>query len=57
GAATDTDQVIHESADLLYFLLVRAAAAGVGLDAIEAELDRRERRVTRRPMRSKDEPR
>jgi phosphoribosyl-ATP pyrophosphohydrolase len=56
GAATDTDQVIHESADLLYFLLVRATAAGVGLDAIEAELDRRERRVTRRPMSAKDDP-
>jgi phosphoribosyl-ATP pyrophosphohydrolase/phosphoribosyl-AMP cyclohydrolase/histidinol dehydrogenase len=48
--------VIHESADLLYFLLVRATAAGVGLDAIEAELDRRERRVTRRPMSAKDDP-
>lgn len=57
GAATDTDQVIHESADLLYFLLVRATAAGVGLDAIEAELDRRERRVTRRPMSAKDDAR
>jgi phosphoribosyl-ATP pyrophosphohydrolase len=54
GAATDPDQVIHEAADLLYFLLVRAAAAGVGLEEIEAELDRRERKVTRRPMTAKE---
>jgi len=54
GGATATDQVIHEAADLLYFLLVRATAAGVRLEEIEAELDRRERRVTRRPMTAKD---
>jgi phosphoribosyl-ATP pyrophosphohydrolase len=53
GAATGPDQVTHEAADLLYFLLVRAAAAGVGLEEIEAELDRRERKVTRRPMTAK----
>ena len=55
GAATDPDQVIHEGADLLYFLLVRAAAAGVHIDDLEAELDRRERRVTRRPMVAKED--
>ena len=54
GAATGPEQVTHEAADLLYFLLVRAAAAGVGLEEIEAELDRRERRVTRRPMTAKE---
>jgi phosphoribosyl-ATP pyrophosphohydrolase len=54
GAATGSDQVIQEAADLLYFTLVRATAAGVGLGEIEAELDRRERRVTRRPMIAKD---
>jgi phosphoribosyl-ATP pyrophosphohydrolase len=54
GAATGPDQVTHEAADLLYFLLVRAAAAGVGLEEIEAELDRRERKVTRRPMTAKE---
>ncbi|MGH8951202.1 MAG: phosphoribosyl-ATP diphosphatase [Acidimicrobiia bacterium] len=53
GEATQPDQVIHEGADLLYFLLVRAAAAGVHIDDLEAELDRRERRVTRRPMAAK----
>ena len=54
GAATGSDQVIQEAADLLYFTLVRATAAGVGFEEIEAELDRRERRVTRRPMSAKD---
>jgi len=54
GAATGPDQVTDEAADLLYFLLVRAVAAGVGLEEIEAELDRRERKVTRRPMTAKE---
>jgi phosphoribosyl-ATP pyrophosphohydrolase len=54
GAAAGSGQVIQEAADLLYFILVRSTAAGVGLDEIEAELDRRERRVTRRPMTAKD---
>jgi phosphoribosyl-ATP pyrophosphohydrolase len=54
GAAAGSDQVIQEAADLLYFILVRATAAGVRLEEIEAELDRRERKVTRRPMTAKD---
>jgi phosphoribosyl-ATP pyrophosphohydrolase len=54
AVATRTDDVIQEAADLLYFLLVRATAAGIGLEQIETELDRRERRVTRRPMIPKD---
>jgi phosphoribosyl-ATP pyrophosphohydrolase len=54
-AGADTRQdVIHESADLLYFLLVRARAAGVGLGDVVDELDRRERRLTRRPMTAKE---
>lgn len=56
GAAGDTDQVIHEAADLLYLLLVRATGAGVGLDDLAAELERRGRRVTRRPMVAKGDP-
>jgi phosphoribosyl-ATP pyrophosphohydrolase len=57
-AGADTRQdVIHESADLLYFLLVRARAAGVGLDDVVDELDRRERRLTRRPMTAKESAR
>ena len=46
--------MVAEAADLLYFLLVKAVASGVPLDEIESELDRRERRVTRRPMTVKE---
>jgi phosphoribosyl-ATP pyrophosphohydrolase len=53
--ADGADLVTHEAADLLYFLLVRATVVGVSLDDLEAELDRRERRVTRRPMLAKDD--
>jgi phosphoribosyl-ATP pyrophosphohydrolase len=49
-------QVTHEAADLLYFLLVRATADGTLLEDLERELDRRERRVTRRPMVAKEHP-
>ena len=54
GAAQTDEEVIHEAADLLYFLLVRATAAGVALDEVARELDRRERRTTRRPMTRKE---
>jgi phosphoribosyl-AMP cyclohydrolase / phosphoribosyl-ATP pyrophosphohydrolase len=54
GAAQTTEDVIHEVADLLYFLLVRARAGGVDLDDVARELDRRERRATRRPMTTKE---
>lgn len=47
-------EVTHEAADLLYFTLVRAAAAGVSLEDIENELDRRESIVTRRPGNAKE---
>jgi phosphoribosyl-ATP pyrophosphohydrolase/phosphoribosyl-AMP cyclohydrolase len=49
-----TEAVIEEAADLLYFLLVKTTAAGVTLDQVESELDRRERRVTRRPMQAEE---
>ncbi|HLF61770.1 MAG TPA: phosphoribosyl-ATP diphosphatase [Acidimicrobiia bacterium] len=52
--AADGEQVMAEAADLLYFLLVKTASSGVSLDEVETELDRRERRVTRRPMTSKE---
>jgi phosphoribosyl-ATP pyrophosphohydrolase len=54
GAAQSNAEVIHEAADLLYFVLVRATAAGVALEDVARELDRRERRTTRRPMRTKE---
>lgn len=54
AGAGDPEAVVAEAADLLYFLMVKATAADVTLDMIEVELDRRERRLTRRPMISKD---
>lgn len=46
--------VVEEAADLLYFVLVKARAAGATLADISETLDRRERRVSRRPMVRKD---
>jgi phosphoribosyl-ATP pyrophosphohydrolase/phosphoribosyl-AMP cyclohydrolase/histidinol dehydrogenase len=54
--AVDEEAIVAEAADLLYFLLVKATSAGVGLDEVQAELDTRERRVTRRPMLAKELP-
>jgi phosphoribosyl-ATP pyrophosphohydrolase len=48
------DEVVHEAADLLYFLTVKAGAAGVDLADVLDELDRRELRTTRRPMTAKE---
>jgi len=46
--ATSAGDVAWEAADVLYFALVALARAGVGLDIVERELDRRARIVTRR---------
>jgi phosphoribosyl-ATP pyrophosphohydrolase len=46
--AASRDELVWEAADVLYFTLVRLAAAGVPLAEVEAHLDRRGRRVTRR---------
>ena len=54
GEAPTTDEVIHEAADLLYFALVRLRGAGARLEDVEAELRRRNARVRRRPMISKE---
>ena len=45
--------VVHESADLLYFMMTKLATAGVTLTEVEAELGRRRLRVSRRPMQAK----
>ena len=55
AAATSRDDVIEEAADLLYFTLVKAATAGIAIEDIEHELDRRALRVRRRTMRAKPE--
>lgn len=52
--AKDPSHVAEEAADLLYFALVKCAAAGVGLDEVAGVLDRRELMVSRRPMTAKD---
>lgn len=48
AAASASADVTHEAADLLYFLLVKLAASGVDLEAVERELDQRGRKVSRR---------
>jgi len=53
--ATGAGEVIHEAADLLYFALVAMARGGVALPEVEAELDRRALRQTRRPGDAKPE--
>lgn len=51
--AEEPQHVAEELADVLYFAMVRAAAAGVSIDAAVAELDRRRHKLTRRPGNSK----
>ena len=46
--AVDRQHVVREGADVMYFLAVALARAGVSLADVEEELDRRARRVTRR---------
>lgn len=50
------EEVIQEAADVLYFLLAKLTAVGVSFDQLEAELDRRERQISRRPMAAKEQP-
>jgi phosphoribosyl-ATP pyrophosphohydrolase/phosphoribosyl-AMP cyclohydrolase len=46
--ASEREHVIHEAADLLYFTLARLARDGIELAEVEAHLDRRGLKVTRR---------
>lgn len=46
--ASDRSDIVHEAADVLFFVMTRLAAEGIPLDEIERELDRRSRTVTRR---------
>jgi phosphoribosyl-ATP pyrophosphohydrolase len=52
--ANTTNEAVHETADLLYFALVALQRSGGTLDDVRRELERRHRRVTRRPMQAKD---
>lgn len=49
AAARDRTDVIHESADLLYFLSVAMTRSNVTFADVAAELDRRAKKVSRRP--------
>ena len=51
----EDSNILSETADVLYFALVKSVAAGVRMEDIERVLDRRERAVTRRPMTAKEE--
>lgn len=52
--AVDPDHVAAEAADVLYFMMTRCVAAGVGMREIEAHLDKRAMKVTRRPGNAKE---
>jgi len=53
-ASAETEaEVIHETADLLYFALTAMVRSGVRLDQVTAELDRRALTVSRRPGNAK----
>jgi phosphoribosyl-ATP pyrophosphohydrolase len=56
ASADGPRDVAEETADLIYFALVKATACGVTIEDIETLLAARERRVTRRPMSSKEQP-
>ncbi len=53
ATATSPEDVAAEAADVFYFTLVKAVAAGVAFEDIEHELDRRALRVKRRAMEPK----
>jgi phosphoribosyl-ATP pyrophosphohydrolase/phosphoribosyl-AMP cyclohydrolase len=53
AAAASHRDVVGEAADVIYFALVKAVSAGVELEDIDRELNRRALKVKRRPMESK----
>ncbi len=55
AAAEAPDHVVEEAADVIYFTLVAMARAGVDLADVEAVLDRREYRISRRAGDAKPE--
>jgi phosphoribosyl-ATP pyrophosphohydrolase/phosphoribosyl-AMP cyclohydrolase/histidinol dehydrogenase len=48
AAAATPDEVVHETADVLYFALVAMTRAGVDLGRVEEELEHRALRIQRR---------
>lgn len=51
--AVDKDEVAWEAADLIYFALTKCVSAGVSLADIEKNLNKKARKVTRRPGNAK----
>ena len=51
--ATSKEDVAFEAADLLYFALTKCLAAGVNIADIERSLDRKAKKITRRPGNAK----
>ncbi|KAI8382383.1 histidinol dehydrogenase-domain-containing protein [Blakeslea trispora] len=51
--ATDKEEVAWEAADLIYFALTKCVSAGVSLTDIEKNLNKKARKVTRRPGNAK----
>jgi len=52
-SAKTKDEIAWEAADLIYFSLVKCIANGVSLTDIEAHLDKRSKKITRRPGNAK----
>ncbi len=55
AAARTPAEVTGETADVLYFALVAMVRGGMALEAVEAELERRALKVTRRPGNAKQQ--
>ncbi|KAI9319939.1 histidinol dehydrogenase-domain-containing protein [Dichotomocladium elegans] len=51
--ATEPKDVAWEAADLIYFALTKCISAGVSLEDVEKNLDKKARKVTRRPGNAK----
>lgn len=51
--ATTADDIAWETADLIYFALVKCVANGVTLRDVEQQLENRSRKITRRPGHAK----
>lgn len=48
ACAATREEIVWEAADILYFTMARLAAAGIGLAEVEAHLERRRLKATRR---------
>lgn len=53
--AETKDEIAFEAADLIYFALTRCVASGVGIADIERALDKKAKKITRRPGNAKQQ--